>query len=301
MFMENFALIFSAVFLGYFLNKTTLFPKDTPIILNSYILYIALPAMVLLEIPKLEFSYAVMIPVIVAWVVMGLSALLIFLLSRFFGFTKEVTGALLLVGVLGNTSFVGIPVIQAYLGSEALGYVLMYDQLGSTIALSTYGTFVAVYYSSTSQVDIKALGKKILTFPPFMALIVALFFMGTTFPPIISTTLHSFSLTIVPLALVAVGLQLRLRLLREELKPMSVALFTTLIFAPLIAFGLSLLFGWNHLSAKVAIMEAAMGPMITAGAIASMAGLAPRLSSSIVGYGILLSFITTAIVFYTLV
>ena len=36
-----------------------------------------------------------------------------------------------------------------------------------------------------------------------------------------------------------------------------------------------------------------MAPMITAGAIASMAGLAPRLSSAIVGYGILILFITT--------
>jgi predicted permease len=89
--------------------------------------------------------------------------------------------------------------------------------------------------------------------------------------------------------------------MREELRPMSVALFTTLFFAPLVAFGMCYIFGWDHLSAKVAIMEASMGPMITAGAVASMAGLAPRLSSSIVGYGILLSFITTAIVFYTLV
>ena len=40
-----------------------------------------------------------------------------------------------------------------------------------------------------------------------------------------------------------------------------------------------------------------MAPMITAGAIASMAGLAPKLSSAIVGYGILISFITTAILF----
>jgi hypothetical protein len=39
-----------------------------------------------------------------------------------------------------------------------------------------------------------------------------------------------------------------------------------------------------------------MAPMITAGAIASMAGLAPRLSSAIVGYGILFSFITTYII-----
>jgi hypothetical protein len=44
-------------------------------------------------------------------------------------------------------------------------------------------------------------------------------------------------------------------------------------------------------------MEASMAPMITAAAVASMAGLAPRLSSAIVGYGILLSFATTWVVY----
>jgi predicted permease len=47
-------------------------------------------------------------------------------------------------------------------------------------------------------------------------------------------------------------------------------------------------------------MEAAMPTMITAGAIASMAGLAPKLSSAIVGYGTIISLFTTGI-FYTLI
>jgi len=299
-FMENFALIFTALFLGYIINKASVFPKDTPLILNQFILYISLPAMALLQIPKLSFSYEVIIPVAVAWLVMGTSALVILALSRFFAFSREVTGALLLVGVLGNTSFLGIPVIQAYLGDEALGYVLMYDQLGSFIALSTYGTFVSVYYSSASGVDVKAIAKKILLFPPFLTLLIALCFIGTEFPPILTSVLGSLAATIVPLALVAVGLQLRFRLPREELKPFGVALFTTLLFAPAIAIGLCWVFGWSNLAANVSVMEAAMGPMITAGAVASMSGLAPRLSSSIVGYGTLFSFATTWVV-YTLI
>ena len=39
-----------------------------------------------------------------------------------------------------------------------------------------------------------------------------------------------------------------------------------------------------------------MALMITAVAISAMAGLAPRLSSAIVGYGILISFVTTYLV-----
>ncbi|MCX6051728.1 MAG: AEC family transporter [Campylobacterales bacterium] len=295
--MENFALIFVALFIGYIINKRGIFSKDTPIILNQFILYISLPATALLQIPKLSFSYEVFIPILIAWIVTGISALAIFYISKLFHFSKEVTGALMLVGVLGNTSFVGIPIIQAYFGDGALPYVLMYDQLGSFITLSTYGTFIAAYYSSAGDVNTKAIMIKIVTFPPFLALLVALLFIGTTFHPVILSVLSSFSKTIVPLALVAVGLQLRFKLPAEDIKPFLSALGVKLLLAPLIAFVLCFVFSWQNQAGFVSIMEAGMGPMITAGVVASMAGLAPRLSSAIVGYGTLISFITTWIIF----
>jgi len=298
--MENFALIFVALFIGYIINKGDIFPKDTPIILNQFILYISLPAMALLQIPKLSFSFEVLIPVIIAWIVMGLSAIVIFYISKFFDFSRRVTGALMLVGVLGNTSFVGIPVIQAYFGDSALPYVLMYDQLGSFIMLSTYGTFISVYYSSAEDVNVKAIAVKIITFPPFISLLVALFLIGTTFHPVVTSVLSSLASTIVPLALVAVGLQLKFKLPREDLKPFFSALGVKLILSPILAIGISMIFSWDNKAAAVSIMEAGMGPMITAGVVASMAGLAPRLSSAIVGYGVLLSFFTTWVL-YTLI
>jgi len=295
--MENFALIFVAIFIGYIINKRDVFPKDTPIILNQFILYISLPAMALLQIPKLSFSFEVLVPIIVAWLVMGVSALVIFYISKILKFSKEVTGSLMLVGVLGNTSFVGIPVIQAYFGDSALPYILMYDQLGSFIMLSTYGTFISVYYSSAQDVNVKAIAIKIITFPPFLSLSIALFFIGTTFHPIIISVLSSLASTIVPLALVAVGLQLRFKLPKEDMSPFFSALGVKLILAPILAIFVSMIFSWEGKATLVSIMEAGMGPMITAGAVASMAGLAPRLSSAIVGYGTLISFFTTWILF----
>jgi malate permease and related proteins len=295
--MENFALIFTALSIGYILRRFQTLPQDAPLIFNQFILYISLPAMALLQIPRLSFSLETLLPILVAWAVMGLSALLILFLSRYFGFDKKLTGALLLVGVLGNTSFLGIPLIEAYLGQEALGYVLMYDQLGTFIALSTYGTIVAVYYSGKSKLDLRSVGKKIITFPPFLTLLLALCFIGSEFPPLFLSVLESFAATIVPLALVSVGLQLQFTLPREDIKPFVLALGTTLVFAPLVAFVLFFAFGTKHLSWDVAIMEASMGPMITAGVLASLWGLAPRLSASVVGYGTLLSFVTTSIVY----
>lgn len=295
--MENFALILLAIVIGYVISRLNIFSKDAPTILNQFVIYISLPAMILLQVPKLSFSMDMLIPIVIAWSVMSISAILILLLSKFFSFPREITGCLMLVSILTNSSFLGIPIINAYMGESALAYVLVYDQLGTFIALATYGTFIASYYSNKTQLTFKIITLKVFTFPPVIALISSIFLMGVEFNPIISKVLNSFANTIVPVALVAVGLQLKLKLPKEDLKPFSVALSVKLIIAPTIAIGISSLFNWNNQASIVSIMEAGMAPMITAGAIASMAGLGPRLSSAIVGYGILISFITTGVLF----
>jgi hypothetical protein len=295
--MENFVLILLAITIGYIINKLKIFPKEAPTILNQFVIYISLPAMILLQIPRLTFSLDTIIPIIIAWLVMTFSAVLVLLFARVFSFSKEITGSLMLVAILGNSSFMGIPIINAYMGESALPYVLVYDQLGTFIALAIYGTFIASYYSNKSEISFKIITFKVLTFPPFISLVLALFLMGVEFNPIISKVLSSFASTIVPIALVAVGLQLQLKLPGHEIKPFTVALVIKLLIAPIIAILICKLFGWNNQASIVSIMEAGMAPMITAGAIASMAGLAPRLSSAIVGYGIIISFLTTGILF----
>ena len=295
--MENFILIVVAIAIGYGLKRLHILSEDDAGILNKFVIFISLPAMILLQIPKLTFSMEVMIPVIIAWVVMALTAMITRFISHIFHFSKEITGALMLVAVLTNSSFLGIPIINAYLGDEALPFVLVYDQLGTFLALATYGIFVAAYYSNKSEINVQIMVAKILTFPPFISLVVALFFIGTPFPDTISKVLSALADTIVPLALVAVGLQLQLKLPGHEVKPFGIALFIKLVIAPMIALLIVKLAGWTSLAADVSVMEAGMAPMITAGAMASLSGLAPRLSSAIVCYGILISFATTAVLF----
>jgi hypothetical protein len=295
--MENFILIVVAIAIGYGLNRLKIFPDGAAAVLNQFVIFISLPAMILLQIPKLTFSMDVMIPIIIAWIVIILTAILTLILSNIFEFGKEVTGALMLVAVLTNSSFLGIPIIKAYLGDEALPFILVYDQLGTFLALATYGIFVAAYYSNKSEINIQIMAVKILTFPPFISLIIALFFIGTSFPEEITNVLAVLANTIVPIALVAVGLQLQLKLPGHEIKPFGMALLIKLGIAPMIALAIVKMAGWSNLAANVSVMEAGMAPMITAGAMASLSGLAPRLSSAIVGYGILISFFTTALLF----
>ncbi|MBD3825167.1 MAG: AEC family transporter [Epsilonproteobacteria bacterium] len=292
--------MFLSLSLGYLLARAGVFKTEAASVLNQYVITIALPAMVLLEVPKISFSIELLGVVSVAWIAMGSSALMVLWGAKRLALSREVTGSLMLVAVLTNSTFLGIPIIQALLGAESLGYIMVYDQLGTFIALATYGTFVAALYSSShAKADIKGSLLKVVKLPPFIAFVIALLLDGSTLPQPLQAVLHSLSLTIVPLALVAVGLQLQLRLPRHDLRPFTFALFVKLLFSPLIALIAVMMIGLDGIAMQVSVLEAAMAPMITAGVLASNAGLAPRLSSAIVGYGIIFS-LATSLFWYAL-
>ncbi|MDK2921416.1 MAG: malate permease [Desulfonauticus sp.] len=68
---------------------------------------------------------------------------------------------------------------------------------------------------------------------------------------------------------------------------------------PLVAWEGCKLLALEGLAVQVSIFEAAMPPMVSAGALAIIAGLAPELVSALIAVGIFLSFITLPL-FYQL-
>jgi predicted permease len=116
----------------------------------------------------------------------------------------------------GNTSFIGIPVIQALYGEEGLKTVMLVDQPGF-IALSTVGILVANFYSGSKDSLLKHL-TKIIKFPPFIAFIIALILnaFSIEIPKEIDETLLKLGSTTVPLALVSVGSQMKWKKLKNK-------------------------------------------------------------------------------------
>jgi len=282
---------------GYFFNKFKIFPNQTPQVLNKFIIYVSLPAMVLLYVPKIEFNINILIPFFISWIVTIFGFITIYFLSKQFNFNKQTTAALMLVAVLGNTSFLGIPIVTYYYGTSALPYVMIYDQLGSFLALSTYGTIIVALYSSSSKaINFKTVIKKIIYFPPFISLIIAFLFLGVEFSNTTIKILTQLANTLVPVALISVGFSLQLKIPKHDIKPFAIALTTKLIIIPIYAILVVYLFNFDGLIAKTSILESAMGPMITAGILASMSGFNEKLTSSIIGYGVVISFFSTALI-----
>jgi len=289
--VSNLYLVFICLLLGLLFQRLKQFPENAASVLNTYVIYVALPALILNELPKAVLDQRALILVFIAWVVMTFAACITFFTAKYLRWSRPVTGAMLLVVTLGNTGFVGIPLIEAHLGGSAIPYAILYDQFGTFLALNTFGVLIASIYSGSSK-NIKSISLNIIKFPPFVALCCTFALMPFGYPQWLSDVLPRLASTLVPVVMVAVGLQWKLRLEREYLAPMGIALIFILLLQPAFALIITKLFGLNGLAGHSIVLEAAMPAMISAGVLATAHNLAPRLAASIVGYSLALSLAT---------
>lgn len=295
--MESFFLILLYLAIGAGCKRIQRFGPETPMVLNTFVLYIALPALILQKIPSLHFSVDLLIPALVPWLLLVIVAGLILLISRYLQWSKEVTVALLIVLPLGNTSFLGFPMISAFFGDSHLPYALIYDQVGSFVALATYSTMLAAVYSpnhttSSTGWSARAMLMKIITFPPFIALVIALLMRGIPYPSLLQNLINQLAATLVPLIMIAVGYSFQWGIAGERFSPIAVGLTIKLMLMPFLVWMGCHWLGLSGKAVDVSIFEAAMPPMISAGAIAITAGLAPRMVTALVGFGLMASFVT---------
>jgi predicted permease len=164
------------------------------------------------------------------------------------------------------------------------------------------GIAIASIYSSGAN-SVGDIVKRVFTFPPLLALLLALALMHVEYPEWFTNLLHRLGDTLSPLALVSVGLQLRFNQLQGNRSPLVLGLSFKLLVAPLL---LAILYiGVMRVSGEViririTLFEAAMGPQIGGAIVAIQHGLNPPLITLMVGIGIILSFLTLPAWWYAL-
>lgn len=287
--MANLLIIALSLILGIGLRRIKSIPDNAHLTLNQIILYVALPATIFKNIPGLDWNPSLMALCLVPW-------FLFFLAWGIFGkstWSDETKGALILTAGLGNTSFVGFPIIEALYGSEGLRYAIFLDQPGTFLIVSSLGLVVANRYSS-GVLRKRDLALRIFLFPPFLSFVIALILISIGWKP--SGTgemiLDRLANMLTPLALISVGLQLKLGDLKTEGKYVFAGLVFKLFISPLVILGAMYALNITGTMGRVAVMEAAMAPMVTATIVAQAHGLRPKLAGLMLGLGVPLSFLT---------
>jgi predicted permease len=290
--VSAFILLCVCLALGMIVARLAQLPSGAAAAINFWVLNIALPALVLVQVPRLQFEGALLFAALAPWTVFAGAAGLFAWLGKARGWDAGTIGALTLTCGLGNTAYVGLPMVEALRGPPALGPAIIADQMGSFLALSTVGVAAAAYYSGTKAKP-GELARRVLLFPAFLALVAAILVRAVGgWPPWCVQVLSRIGDTLTPLALFSVGLQFRFGDLTHHAPRVAAGLSWKLLLAPLLVCLLGLACGAQGLVLSAAVLQCAMAPMITAGILAEQHGLNPPLANTLVGVGTLLSLAT---------
>jgi predicted permease len=229
--MSNIILLFLCMLIGIALRRYGRVPENAHVAINGFIINVSLPALTLLQIHGVKLQSTLAFAIAMPWLLFAIAALFFWSLSKFLQFSPATTGGLILVAGLGNTSFVGLPMIETFYGSSGMPIGILIDQLGTYLVLSTLGIAVAALFSSGIGSGGGIL-KRICTFPPFIALFASLLLLPVDYPDWLVAVLHRLGDTLAPLALVSVGLQLRLDQLSGIKVPLSIGIAFKLLVGP---------------------------------------------------------------------
>ena len=153
--MTGLLLIVLYMVVGFVLKKSGRFPVKFGQGLNHWVIKVALPALVFLHIHRMASESSIdsdmWIPISMAWIQFIFALICFQIFRRFFSMSVPTAGALFLTIGLGNTSFVGFPLIRALFGESAIPTAVLVDQPGSFLVLSTLGLFSASVLSSTES------------------------------------------------------------------------------------------------------------------------------------------------------
>lgn len=290
--MSAMLLLFVCLALGVLVARFARPPDGLVAGLNWWVINVALPALVLQVIPTLAFDRSLWFPVLAMWLVFGGAWLVFGLLGPRLGWSRGRIGALILVCGLGNTSFMGYPLIQALHGRAGLALAVVADQLGAFPILASAGIVVASLYAGRAPKP-GMIARRILTFPAFVALLIGIV-VGRLggWPALLDGVFAPIGATLTPLALFSVGLQFRLHPGQRQRAALGLGLGWKLLLAPLLCWLLGRMLDVHGLVLTVGVLQAAMAPMVSAAILADEYDLDPPLANTVLGVGIVLSLLS---------
>lgn len=268
--------------------------------LDHGVLWITLPALILAKLPDLTIGADLVVPVLAAWACVALAAGSVLVGARRFGWGRPTVGALLLVTALGNTTFLGLPMVESLLGKPELARALAFDQLGSFFGLAVYGSFIAARFGH-GDTGWRPVVDRLIRFPPFIAVVLSFGLRAAALPVGLDDALGDVGRMVSPLAMLALGLRFRVAASAHGRQAAMWCLGTKMVVLPLTVLATAIVVGGTRDPAwRASVLEAGMPPMVTAGVVAARAGLDEELATTVVGVGLLLALISIPLLSLTL-
>jgi len=257
---ELFTLFFNNLFpillsagIGFALAKWL---KINPRPLSQVVFYVFSPILVFNLIRNSQLSNQDILRTLAfALLLMIAVGLLTWLVGGVLHFDRRMMAAVLITTMFMNAGNYGLPLTSFAFGETALAFASIFFVI-SALFTNTVGIVIA---SSGSMSVIKAI-LGLIKFPAIYALAIGILFLqfGWQLPTSLDRTVNLLGNAAIPCMLVLLGMQLVNIRLDGHVKPLIVTSSMRLLVAPLLAYGLSLVFRMTGAAQQAVVLEAGM-------------------------------------------
>lgn len=218
--------------LGWGLGR--LLPKAAPVVLGKFLFYVGVPLSILGFLRGAELSLSLWSAPVASWAaqLLGVGAASWVLRWQGAEWSRRSQGSFLLASMVGNTGYIGYPVVLALVGPAYFAWALLYD-IGSTLGIYGFGVVLASRFSS-QQWSGGLLLQALLKNPALWSFAIGLLSQNLPLPALIEAGLHQLAWGVVSLALVLIGMRLSQLSSLSNVKPALISLGIKMLLVPLV-------------------------------------------------------------------
>jgi malate permease and related proteins len=229
------------------LDNAGITTRQATTFLNTLVLNLTLPAVVFTGLTNVErFELSLLKIPLIAYVVIAVSTILAFLMTRKLNFRRETAGAFILSGMCGSTAFFGYPIFTNFAAEKGLGlehsvgYTALYSEIGTLIPLVTASVLIASRYGEGKAFSWRDAVIAIFRFAPFIWLVISFLFWQETHrtggvPAIFKGTLDIMRNATIFLIMLSLGLTITTGDILQYWKSTLLLNAIKLVVAPVIA------------------------------------------------------------------
>ncbi len=273
----------SGVAIGWLLSRWL--PRQTPFYLGQSLFLVGVPISVFVFLRRTDLSGSIWLAGVAAWVAMltGLG-LMYGLLHHPVGaqWPRSTQGSALLAAMLGNTGYIGFPIILTLLGDPGFVWALFYDLLGTTLGAYGLGTLIASRYGA-SQPHRETL-QNALKNPTIAAFGLALLYRAPL-PAPLDQVLTAIAWGSIGLALLLIGLRLGQLTSLTQLRPAILPIGLKMLLLPLLMWGITANLPIAPIAKQVIVLQTAMPPAFATVVLTENYKLDPQFSVAVVTGG----------------
>ncbi|MFY9100297.1 AEC family transporter [Aliarcobacter cryaerophilus] len=260
--------------------------------LVDFIIYFSLPAIVFSKIYPLSLDTKILWLILMFMGIIFFNLFLSYTIGKIMRLSRVTLATFMIMATFGNTSFIGFSYIDAFYGQDYIVYGVIYDIFGSFLLLVSVGMIIITWGSGRKN-SILNISKSIFLFPPMIIFFITIFAKNFEVPKFIIYTSQNLGSTLVPIAMIAIGMKLELKHIFSRLHIVTVAVVLKMLIVPIIIlFTFKYFYGVDETWVKVTLIEVAMPPMTMAAVLAIKGGLDEKIAINSLVLGVIVSLFT---------